>query len=316
LTDVLDAKDKIVIYSPFMAKNRLSQVLTALQSAINRGVEIYIVTKPYSEFKTSEQSSKHDCEKVLSDTGIGIIHKRKMHEKLVFIDSSILWTGSLNTLSFSDTQEVMERRQDETVFADYAQQMSIESLVGVKDHGENKVCPVCGNEMLAAESDSGGIYWTCSKCDYARNSDEPYPIDGELFCPKCGKPISFRMVNEPRWICENSHYRKARRSDLMLPKMRAKIPENQLVKVIVALSGKHSKSDVEREILKLSVISAFDDKGHLIAGFNTMQEATDFAEVSASSISKAIYGERKTSGGYQWRRYRVGMTAEDIAPLS
>ena len=316
LNDVRDAKDKIIIYSPFMAKNRLSQVLPALQSAVNRGVKIYIVTKPYSDFNTLEQSSKRDCERILSDSSIGIIHKRKMHEKLVFIDSSILWTGSLNTLSFSDTQEVMERRQDEIVFADYAQQMNIESLAGIHDDTKNQVCPVCGNEMLAAESDSGGIYWTCSKCDYARNSDEPYPIDGELFCPKCGIRISFKMVNEPRWVCENHHYRKVRRSDLMLPKMRAKIPKNQLVKVVVSLGGKHSKNGVEREILKVSVIRSFDDKGHLIAGFNTMQEAADFAEVSASSISKAIYGERKTAGGYQWRRYQAGVNAEDILPLS
>ncbi len=312
LSDILNATEKIVIYSPFMAKDRLSLVLPALQTATNRGVKIYIVTKPYSEFKKSEQSTKQDCEKILTDNGIGIIHKKKMHEKLAFIDSSILWTGSLNTLSFSNTQEIMERRQDRDLFVDYTQQLDIESLVGVVDHKDNQTCPVCGKEMLAAESDSGGIYWICSECDYSRSPDEPHPIDGELFCPKCKEPLSFKMINQPRWICENQHYRKARRSDLMLPKMLAKIPEDQIVKAVTILSGKRPKSDVEREILSATIIRAFDDKGRLVAGFNTIREAADYFKINYKSISKAINGKQKTAVKYRWRRFQAGTAAADV----
>lgn len=320
LTDILNASEKIVIFSPFMAKDRLSNVLPALQTAINRGITIYVITKPCSEFRKSEQSNKRACERILVSNGIGIIHKKKMHEKLVFIDSSILWTGSLNTLSFSNTQEIMERRQDETIFEDYAHQMNIECLVGIVHAKENQNCPVCKKEMLAAESDSGGIYWTCSECDYSRNSDEPPPIDGELCCPKCGEAISFKMINQPRWICKYGHYRKARRSDLMLPKMLAKVPENQIIKAITVLSGKRPKCDFERNILSATVIRAFDNKGRLVAGFKTIQEASDYSKtilnksITTKSISRAINGHQSTAGTYQWRRYQSGTEAVDLKP--
>ena len=320
LSDILQAENKIVIYSPFMTKDRISNILPALQTAVSHGVQIYIVSKPYSEFKKSEQLTKRDCENILTANGINIIHKKKMHEKLVFIDSSILWMGSLNTLSFSNTQEIMERRQEENIFADYAEQMNIESLVDVVKNKEEQICPACEEEMLAAESNSGGIYWTCSKCDYSRDSKEIHPIKGELFCPKCGNPVYLELVNEPRWECEKDkkHYRKVRRSDLMLPKMLAKIPEDQLLKVVTILGEKKDRNDrkpvndVEREILSLATVRAFDKKGRLVAGFNSNGEAGRYFGIDSKSIGKAINGIQKSCGGFQWRRYQAGSAADDI----
>ena len=73
-----------------------------------------------------------------------------MHEKLVFVDDDILWSGSLNPLSFSDTQEVMERRHSAEVVDDFSKTLRLNDLVGEYEGGA-PACPICGCEMVASE---------------------------------------------------------------------------------------------------------------------------------------------------------------------
>ncbi len=61
--------------------------------------------------------------------GRHVIHKRGMHEKLVFVDDEILWSGSLNPLSYSNTQEVMERRYSAAVVKDFIAALCVDKLL-------------------------------------------------------------------------------------------------------------------------------------------------------------------------------------------
>ena len=70
----------------------------------------YVVTKTLGERTGGQAATAERIEGALADWGVKVLHKLRMHEKLVFIDDDILWSGSLNSLSFTDTQEVMERR--------------------------------------------------------------------------------------------------------------------------------------------------------------------------------------------------------------
>ena len=58
-----------------------------------------------------------------------------MHEKLVFIDDEVLWHGSLNPLSFSDTQ-ILERRHSKAVVEDYQRTLRLEELLGAYEQRE------------------------------------------------------------------------------------------------------------------------------------------------------------------------------------
>jgi hypothetical protein len=197
-SDIASAENQILVFSPFMTENRLSTLLPVILDAVNRDVKIYVVTKPIDEHGIKEQSIYSACEKELRSLGVYIIHKKGMHEKLVLIDDSVVWTGSLNTLSFSNTQEIMERRQDRELFRDYSSQMYIDKMLEPAEHPEEQRCPICGAEIIAAESDKGGIYWRCVNNDYSRNVDQKYPHDGELTCKKCNSKLTFSMINEPR----------------------------------------------------------------------------------------------------------------------
>lgn len=109
-------------------------------------------------------------------------------------------------------------------------------ILEVTDDEEERKCPICGKEVIMAESDSAGYYWRCSDkegCTWSRRPEEQYPHDGKLVCPKCGGEYSLLMKNEPRWVCENNprHYRKIRRSDLKLVKMWESVPKKTIKEV-------------------------------------------------------------------------------------
>ena len=209
-----------------MTENRISTLLPEFADAIRAGKQIMVVTKALSDRSKSELTQYRKCEEELRSIGADVLHKKGMHEKLIFVDSKAVWIGSLNALSFTGlTGEIMQRHADEKLTAEYEKLFDIEHLYEAATNTEEQKCPICGGEMQIRESDEGGIYWQCVEGDYSRNADQQYPKDGLLRC-KCGAPYLFSMVNEPRWVCSSNpkHYQKMRESDLKLDKMAALIP--------------------------------------------------------------------------------------------
>lgn len=168
----------------------------------------------------------------LQEIGAVVMHKMRMHEKLVFIDDDITWLGSLNPLSFSNTQEVMERRKSKAVQEDYFQILRLQEFLAVKNNAESK-CPICGSEMIAAEGADQPYYWRCVNDDcYSRSIDQPYPFDGVLSCGAvgCKAPVEFGYWGDyPHWRCtvNSRHRQKVFKSHLRLPKMAVLIPERE-----------------------------------------------------------------------------------------
>ena len=234
--DFSRAKSRVIIYSPFMTQDRLAFLMPQLQAASFRGVAVFIITKSHSERSQSELAHIRRMEKQLSEIGVVVVHKMRMHEKLVFIDDDITWSGSLNPLSFSNTQEVMERRKSKAVLGDYFQILRLTELIAVHGNEESK-CPICGSEMVAAEGADQPYYWRCINdgC-YSRGIDQPYPFDGVLTCGacNCNAPVEFGYWGDyPHWRCtaNNRHHQKIFKTHLRLPKMSALIPKRERRKV-------------------------------------------------------------------------------------
>lgn len=232
--DLVNFKNRLIIYSPFITENRLAELLPYFADAVNAGKHIIVVTKALSERGKRELYSYKLCEKALSDAGVSIVHKKGMHEKLVIVDDDATWIGSLNVLSFSGlTGEVMQRHESRELTADFEKLYDIGHISEAVESRVELACPICGAEMLIKESDSGGIYWSCSSCGYTRHPEQQYPVDGVLRC-KCGAPYVFAMKNQPRWVCSQnqSHYQIMRESDLKLEKMAALIPTKKALKEV------------------------------------------------------------------------------------
>jgi ssDNA-binding Zn-finger/Zn-ribbon topoisomerase 1 len=226
MADIRSFKQRLIVYSPFMTEARLSLLLPAFVDAINEGKQIIVVTKALSDRGRTELAQYQKCEQELRDIGVNVLHKKGMHEKLIFVDSEAVWIGSLNALSFTGlTGEIMQRHADKKLTAEYEKLFDIPHICGVVENADEQKCPICQGEMLLKESDEGGIYWQCTNGDYSRNAIQQYPHDGVLRC-KCGAPNVYVMKNEPRWVCsqDTRHFQKMRESDLKLEKMAALIP--------------------------------------------------------------------------------------------
>lgn len=267
LEDVKNFRKRMIIYSPFMTENRLAALLPILADAINSGKDVSVVTKALSDRGKTEIAQYKKIESELSSIGVSIIHKKGMHEKLVFVDDSVVWMGSLNALSFTgETGEVMHRHQDKEIAQEYQKIFDIPKINIVLQQKDELLCPICGEEMTLNEGDKG-VYWRCIAGDYSRNLDQQYPHDGVLRC-HCGGEYVFFMKNEPRWRCANdeSHFIKMRVGDLKLPKMAEKIPTKkarhevdqyfaQMMKEIEAKKAENTKKkpDQKKKSAKKSV---------------------------------------------------------------
>lgn len=245
MADIKSFKQRLIIYSPFMTEARLSRLLPAFADAIQAGKQIIVVTKAMSERKKTEVAPYQKCEKGLRDIGVTIIHKRGMHEKLIFIDDDIVWSGSLNALSFTGlTGEFMSRYVDKNLVADCEKQLDLNHFCEAAQNPYEQTCPLCGGEMLLREGDKGGTYWQCINQDYSRNMAQQYPVDGVLRC-HCGAPYVFSMKNTPRWVCSanSRHYKNVLESDLKLEKMAALIPTKTARKQVEQYFAKKRKED-------------------------------------------------------------------------
>ena len=183
--DLARANQRVVIYSPFATADRIGQLEPHLRAALERGVQIWVVTKSLQE-RDRSRAPYEAIEQALKSWGVRIVHKRNMHEKLVFIDDSVLWQGSLNPLSFSSTQEIMERRESRDIVRDYVRVLRLDDIIEPHVRGET-ACPYCGSEVIASEGRGDPFYWRCVVDDcYTRSIGEPMPVDGRVVCRTCG----------------------------------------------------------------------------------------------------------------------------------
>ncbi|MFW9831911.1 MAG: AAA domain-containing protein, partial [Candidatus Thorarchaeota archaeon] len=234
-SDLDKAKNRIVIYSAWLTQNRLSQLKLQIRSALERGVKVHVVTRPLNERSKRQLSQYRMLERELTNWGVIVVHKKRMHEKLIFIDSDIVWVCSLNSLSFSDTGEHAERRVSKQVFEEYAKTLRLNELIGEYDNGI-PTCPICGSEVLAREGRNQPFlpfFWYCVRkdCGYTRSIDQPPLQDGIITCSHCGGEVEYgEWGGKPAWRCiENRHHhQKLARTHLRLPKMRAIVPKRKL----------------------------------------------------------------------------------------
>jgi hypothetical protein len=238
LPDLESAEQRLVIFSPFLTYDRVASLEPQLRAAVERGTRVVVVTKEQAERGRQLDGYRH-IERALASWGVMIAHKARMHEKLVFIDDEVLWHGSLNPLSFSDTQEIMERRRSKAVVEDYQRTLRLEELLGAYEQREagEGACPFCGGEIVAAEGRDDPFYWRCveDRC-FSRSIGDPMPKDGMVVCTSggCGEPVHFGHWGDvPHWRCDANprHRTRIGRSHLRLPKMRALVPARELKKL-------------------------------------------------------------------------------------
>ncbi|WP_338055994.1 TOTE conflict system archaeo-eukaryotic primase domain-containing protein [Thermanaerosceptrum fracticalcis] len=107
--DISFAKSDIIIVSPYVTKKRLSQMLSILMTGINNGAKLTVITRPETDYKERDRLTFEEMISSIKNTGASIIFKSNIHQKFAVIDQRIVWYGSINLLSFGNSEESIMR---------------------------------------------------------------------------------------------------------------------------------------------------------------------------------------------------------------
>jgi phosphatidylserine/phosphatidylglycerophosphate/cardiolipin synthase-like enzyme len=110
MKDLKSCGSELIIESPFITSRRLSQLLPTLRQLKRHKVRIVINTRdPHEHDEGRRRDEAHRAVATLQREGIQVLYTGGHHRKLIVLDRSILYEGSLNVLSQNDSCEVMRR---------------------------------------------------------------------------------------------------------------------------------------------------------------------------------------------------------------
>ena len=87
----------------------MDMLLPILTSARHKGVRVTVNTRPTNEHDGKYIDQAYRAVQDIQSIGIKVLYTVKHHRKIAIIDDEILWEGSLNILSQSDSCELMRR---------------------------------------------------------------------------------------------------------------------------------------------------------------------------------------------------------------
>lgn len=110
MKDLKSCGDELIVESPFITNRRLNQLLPTLQKLKQRKVRIIVNTRdPHEHNEDWRRDDAHRAVARLQRAGIQVLYTGGHHRKLVILDRTILYEGSLNVLSQNDSCEIMRR---------------------------------------------------------------------------------------------------------------------------------------------------------------------------------------------------------------
>lgn len=96
----------------------------------------------------------------------------------------------------------------------------------------------------------------------------------------------------------------------------AAFPVNSLSEFLAGGKRKHTITPVEKQPrANKNEIRKYDSAGKYIRSYVSVAEAAEHEDLSIGGINKVIYGERKTAGGFQWKRCAIDAPIIDVAAV-
>ena len=110
LKDLANCHSEVIIECPFITNRRLRTLLPTLEKLKARKVRIAINTRdPRIHDEGYSQDDAHEAISQLQFMGVQVLYTGNHHRKVAILDRHILYEGSLNILSQSNSSEVMRR---------------------------------------------------------------------------------------------------------------------------------------------------------------------------------------------------------------
>jgi phosphatidylserine/phosphatidylglycerophosphate/cardiolipin synthase-like enzyme len=126
IRDMLQAKQEVIIYSPFVSKFRTDCLKPTIAKLKYRNIDVFIFTRPLEEYDNIIRTQIEVALKRFEEMGVNIFYPgRYIHEKVAIIDRQILWEGSLNILSHRASNEMMRRIESKESSAEVMEHINI-----------------------------------------------------------------------------------------------------------------------------------------------------------------------------------------------
>jgi ssDNA-binding Zn-finger/Zn-ribbon topoisomerase 1 len=210
--DVEQAQESVVIFSGFITPDRVASYGDLFRKKVLQGVSIRCVTRPPHRNGSLPPEMGKEALDHLEGIGVIVDCRRDTHEKLIVVDKSIVWIGSLNALSHTArTDEIMIRSQSPQFAVEIIKQTSVRALARRGETiesnavaAENPRCTDCGGRTFYLKSKKNGRrYFVCETgCKWIRDVDQS-PIQPSLEasdgtvggqpCSLCGAETIRRM---------------------------------------------------------------------------------------------------------------------------
>lgn len=114
IKDLKSCRKEVIIESPYITCNRMTRLEHIFQKLVKRGVKVYVITRSPREHEENLARQAELEISIFEEMGVQVLLcAGNHHRKLAILDRSILWEGSLNILSHSQSREIMRRIEGE-----------------------------------------------------------------------------------------------------------------------------------------------------------------------------------------------------------
>ncbi len=109
LQDVAQARQSVLIFSPFAAPRRVQWLASALEQCAQKRIPVTIVMRSPEALPERSRKGAQIAVEGLKSQNCSLVFRSDIHQKYAIIDDNIVWYGSINLLSFGSSQESMMR---------------------------------------------------------------------------------------------------------------------------------------------------------------------------------------------------------------
>lgn len=113
--DLVSARQEVIIECPFITERRMNVLLPIFAKMRRRNVKVIVNTRNPDEHDGDYRYQAINAVAAMQDLGIIVLYTVGHHRKLAIIDRRVVYEGSLNILSFSDSCEIMRKMVSETI---------------------------------------------------------------------------------------------------------------------------------------------------------------------------------------------------------
>jgi phosphatidylserine/phosphatidylglycerophosphate/cardiolipin synthase-like enzyme len=121
-SDFVGAKSEIQIVSPFLRRKRVDAILEWLKEPLRAGISVTVVTRPAESYKEPERIA--ECIEYL-ESFVTVVQKSNIHQKFILIDNRLVWYGSINLLSYGNSEESIMRLESRELAAELVEIIQI-----------------------------------------------------------------------------------------------------------------------------------------------------------------------------------------------